>query len=149
MPENKTCCEKIKSFSIEKTCKSNNLLKNLCEVVESHPDNNAKNIGMSIIYLLGGNYSKALEYLNSLVKAHPEIELLHRRIAEVYISQNDFETAITYLENALKIDKENLTVKIWLSLSYFVVGDEKKANNFLRSLKEEIFLFNVTSSDNL
>lgn len=112
MPDSKIPCEKPTSFSIEKACKSHNLLKNLRAVVESHQDESAKNLGMSILHLLNDDFSKMLDCLQSLAQAHPEIGLINRRIAEIYINRNDFETAITYLEKALTIDKEDLTAII-------------------------------------
>jgi len=151
MAENKqqieTLDEKIQTFSIERVCKSSNFLKNLREIIDSHPDESAKNLGMSIMHLLNDDYGKMLECLKLLVQNHPDVPLIHRRIAEIYINQDDYETAVPHLEKALKLDKEDLTTKIWLGLSYFATGNEKKAKVCLGLLKGDVFLLHAANSN--
>lgn len=151
MAENKrqirTSCEKVETFSIEKACKSHNLIKNLCAVIKTHQDKSAKNLGMSIIHLLYSNHDKMLECLDVLAQNHPDISLIHRRIAEIYISRNNFKMAVAHLEKALKIDNEDLTAKIWLGLSYYEIGNEKKAKICLDLLKDDVFFLHASNSN--
>lgn len=135
------------TFSIEETCKSNKLMKNLRMVVESHPDEMAKKLGMSIMHLLNNRHEKTLECLEYLNQNHPEIGLIQRRIAEIYISRDDYKTAVKYLEKAIKLDDEDLTAKVWLGFSYYAIGNEKKAKNCLKLLKDDVFVLQATKDD--
>lgn len=134
-------------FSLECACRSNNLLKNLRNIIQTHPNNIAQNFGMSIIHLIEGDSDKMVNCLESIIAENPNISLLHRRIAEVFINNNDYKQAIIHLENALEADKEDLTAKVWLSLSYFETGNVKKAGAILTELKEYLFHLNVTSNN--
>lgn len=145
--KNITSCEGTNAFSLENTCKSSNLMKNLREVLETHPDECAKNLGMSIMHMLYDNHDKMLECLKFLVKNNPELPLLHRRIAEIYINRDDYKTAVPHLEKALKLDNQDLTAKIWLGLSYYATGNEKKAKICLDLLKEDVFLLHAGSTN--
>lgn len=142
-----TCEEKIALFSIEQTCKSSSLMKNLRDVLESHPSESAKNLGMSIFYLINGEHRKMLECLELLAQKHPEIAEIHRRVGEGYIKRNDYQTAITHLKNAVKLNDEDVTAKIWLGFSYFVIGDEKKAKICLDLIKNDVFLLHAENSN--
>jgi predicted Zn-dependent protease len=135
------------NFDLEKACRSNKLLKNLREVVQSHQSEIASNFGMSIIHLIEDENDKILTCLNFLIKECPEISLLHRRLAEVFIRKDDYKQAIPHLEKAIKLDSEDLTAKVWLSLSYFKVGEQKKALMSLEDLKSHIFVLHVTDSN--
>lgn len=147
MSDLKITREKPNSFSIEKACKSHNLLKNLQAVIESHQDESAKNFGMAILHLLNSDFTEMTKCLKALAQAHPEVGLINRRIAEIYINQNDFETAIAYLEKALELDKEDVTAKIWLGLGYFEIGNEEKAKTYLKSLSKNIFMLYAANSN--
>lgn len=149
MPESEKSCKKTNDFSIEKACKSYNKLNNLRDVVESHQDESAKNLGLSIVYLLNNDFSKVLESLKYLAQTHPDIGLIDRRIAEIYINQNNFEAAVNYLEKAVELDKDDLTAKFWLSLGYFAIGNKKKAEIYLKSLRENVFLLQATDSNSM
>ena len=139
--------EKVNAFSIEKACKSSNLIKNLREVVESHPDETAKNFGMAIIHLIYDNYDKMLACFEFIAKRNPNIPLIQRRIAEIHIHRSNFKAAIPYLEKVLELEEEDMTAKIWLSLSYFVTGDLKKAKSSLKCLKGYIFMMHAANSN--
>lgn len=143
----KISIEEKNSFSIEMACKSTKLMKNLRSVVESHPDETAKNFGMSIMHLLNHRHEKTLECLKYLNQNYPEISLINRRIAEIYISKDDYKTAITYLEKALKLDDEDLTARVWLGLSYYAIGNEKKGKICLSLLKDEVFVLQAIKDD--
>lgn len=134
-------------FSLECACRSNNLLKNLRNVIQTHPNKAAQKFGMSIIHLIEGDSNKMVNCLESVIAENPNISLLHRRIAEVCINNDDYKQAIIHLENALKADEEDLTAKIWLSLSYFEVGNKDKAGAILTELKEHVFHLNVMSNN--
>ncbi|MCD9188947.1 MAG: hypothetical protein LUM44_21195 [Pyrinomonadaceae bacterium] len=134
-------------FSLECACRSSNLLKNLSDIIKTHPNNTAQNFGMSIIHLIEGDSDKTVNCLESIIAENPNISLLHRRIAEVFINNNDYKQAIIHLENALEADKEDLTAKIWLSLSYFEIGNSKKAGAILTELKEYIFHLNIKNNN--
>jgi len=140
------CKGKVTSFSIEQTCKSSSLMQNLRNVIESHPNESAKNLGMSIFYLINGEHRKMLECLEFLVEKHPEIAEIQRRVGEGYINKNDYQTAIPHLKNAIKLNEEDLTAKIWLSFSYFAIGDEKKAKICLDLIKPDVFLLHAENS---
>lgn len=56
-------CEKTSAFSIEEACRSSNMMRNLRSVIEAHPDECAKNFGMSIMYLINEEHDKMLECL--------------------------------------------------------------------------------------
>lgn len=134
-------------FSLECACRSSNLLKNLRNIIQTHPNSTAQNFGMSIIHLIEGDSDKVVNYLESIIAENPNISLLHRRIAEVFINNNDYKQAIIHLENALEADKEDLTAKLWLSLSYFETGNTKKAGTILMELKDCLFHLNVMSNN--
>lgn len=137
----------VETFSIEKACKSNNFLRNLQYVIESHPDESAKNWGMSILHLLNDNYDKMLACLKFIAVQHPNIALIQRRIAEFYIHRNNYQAAIPYLEKTLELSEEDMTAKIWLNLSYYATGNEKKAKSCLKSLKGYIFLMHAANNN--
>lgn len=143
----KSSIKKENIFSIEEACKSDKLMKNLRLVVESHPDETAKNLGMSIMHILNNRPEETLECLEYLNQTFPEIGLIHRRIAEIYISRNDYNTAVIYLEKALKLDNEDLTAKVWLGLSHYAIGNEKKAKICLNLLKDDVFILQVRKDD--
>lgn len=134
-------------FSMKEACNSNNLMTNLRLVVESHPDETAKNLGMSIMHLLDNRYDKTLECLEYLNENYPEIGLINRRIAEIHISRSDYKTAVSYLKKALKSDEEDLTAKFWLGLSYYAIGDEKKAKTYLNLLKRDVFILQASKEE--
>src|SRR5215213_7660103 len=67
-------------FDLEKACRSNKLLSNLREVVQSHQSEIASKFGMSIIHLIEDEHDKIPACLNFLIKEHPEIPLFHRRL---------------------------------------------------------------------
>lgn len=138
--------EKI-AFSMEKACRSNNLIRNLRVIIETHQDENARNLGMSLIHLLNGNHDKALECLEYLAINHPDIAVLHRKLSEIFIYQNDFEKAVQHLEKALKLDKEDQTTKIWLGLINYEIGNEKKAKICFDSLKEDVFFLQAANTN--
>jgi len=144
MPKSETICEKMSDFSIEEACKSNNLLSNLITVVKSHPDDSAKQLGLSILFLIQEEHGKMLDCLNILARKFPEVASLHRRIAEVYINQGDFVTAVPHLEKALKLNNHDMTAKIWLGLSYYATGN-KKAETCLSLLKSDVFLLHAAN----
>ena len=147
MTKQKTTTELGSDFSIECACRSNNLLNNLQNIIQSHPNNTAQNFGMSVIHLIEGDPDKMINCLELIIKENPNISLLHRRIAEVFINKDDYRQAIIHLENALKADEEDLTAKVWLGLSYFEIGNTKKAGAILRELKEYIFHLNVMGNN--
>jgi len=147
MPDSKTSCKKINAFSLEETCKSSNLIKNLREVIESHPDEIAKNFGLAIMHLIYDNYDKMLNCLEFVAEQYPNIPLIQRRIAEIYIHRNNFQAAIPYLEKVLELEEEDMTAKIWLSLSYYAIGNEKKAKSNLKCLKGYIFMMYAANSN--
>src|ERR1044072_73173 len=142
-----TTTELRSDFSIECACSSSNLLKNLRNIIQTHPSSAAQNFGMSIIHLIEGDADKMANCLESIIKENPNISLLHRRIAEVFIDKNDYQQAIIHLENALEADKEDLTAKVWLSLSYFETRNTKKAGAILRELKDYTFHLNVAGNN--
>lgn len=135
------------NFDLEKACRSNKLLKNLREVVQSHQSEIASNFGMSIIYLIEDEHDKIPACLNFLIKEYPEVPLIHRRLGEVFIRKDDYKQAIPHLEKAIKLDSEDLTAKVWLSLSYFKVGEQKKATSSLEDLKSHIFVLQALDSN--
>jgi predicted Zn-dependent protease len=135
------------NFDLEKACSSNKLLKNLREVIQSHQSEIASNFGMSIIHLIEDENDKILTCLNFLINECPEISLLHRRLAEVFIRKDNYKQAIPHLEKAIKLDGEDLTAKVWLSLSYFKVGEQKKALLSLEDLKSHIFVLHATDGN--
>ena len=147
MIEQRTTTELKSDFSIECACLSSNLLKNLRNIIQSHPSSTAQNFGMSIIHLIEGDADKMVICLESIIKENPNVSLLHRRIAEFFIDKNDYQQAIIHLENALEADKEDLTAKVWLSLSYFEIGNTKKAGAILRELKDYTFHLNVAGNN--
>lgn len=77
-------------FSIECACRSSNLLQNLQNIIQSHPNNTAQNFGMSVIHLIEGEPDKMINCLELIIKENPNISLLHRRIAEVFINKDDY-----------------------------------------------------------
>jgi len=134
-------------FDLEKACRSNKLLKNLSEVIQSHQSEIASNFGMSIIHLIEDEHDEIPTCLNFLIKECPEVSLIHRRLGEVFIRKDDYKQAIPHLEKAVKLDSEDLTAKVWLSLSYFKVGEQKKALSSLEDLKSHIFVLQATDGN--
>lgn len=140
MRESKSVKEVSNEFSLEKVCQSSNLLKNLLDIIESHPSESAINLGRSIIYFILDDYDKSLNYLEFLVENCSNVSLLHHRIAEVLINKNNYEKAAFHLKKVLELDEENLTAKIWLCLAYFKIGDIEKAYELLNDLNEFVFI---------
>src|SRR5215204_1091502 len=137
--EDEFLANEAKEFSIDIACESPNFFDNLCEIIHSHQDESARVFGMSILHILNGNHDDTLRNIKFLIKSNPDISLLHRRLGEIHISRDDFETAAEHLEEALKLDKEDLTVIIWLGLIHFKLGNEKKAQICFDLLKDEVF----------
>lgn len=140
MIQSQTETEMSKAFQIENVCHSSKLMKNLLDIIESHPSESAVNFGRSIIYFIEDDYARTISYLELLIQKYPNIPLLHQRIAQVFIRENDYEKAILHLEKILELNEEDLLAKIWLSLSYFKVGNAEKAGIQLNNLKEYIFV---------
>ena len=147
MSESETNSQKTKDFSIEKVCKSHNLINNLRSVIESHPDEIAKNFGMAVIHLIYDNYDKMLACLEFVAQQYPDISLIQKRIAEIHIHRNNFQEAIPYLEKVLELEGGDMTAKIWLTLSYYATGNEKKAKSSLKCLKGYIFMMHAANSN--
>lgn len=135
------------SFSIESVCESSNYLSNLQQVIQSHPNQTAKNFGLSVIYLLKSDYDKTINYLKSLIQEFPDVPLFHRRMGEVYIVRKEYKKAIPYFEKAIEIDSGDLTSITWLSLSYFVTGECEKGLAKLKALEDHITILAVEDSN--
>lgn len=99
--------------------------------------------------MIESEFDAMLMCLETLIDENPNNSILHRRIGEIFIHKNDYKQAIIYLEKAVELDKENLTVKIWLCLSYFKTGYKDKANTILENLKKSVFLLDATDSNSL
>ena len=96
MSEHETKREPSKSFSLEKACRSSNLFENLQEVVTSHPDEAAKNFGLSVMYLLENKNNQALDCLKRLAEEYHKIPLIQQRIAEIFVDREDFHKAVVH-----------------------------------------------------
>lgn len=140
-------CETMSSFSLEKVCRSSNWLKNLRAVVLSHPDSDARDLGMSVIHLAENKKDRMLECLQSIAEKHPESSLIQRRIGEFFLSRNDYRQAIIYFQNTLKMNKDDLTAMIWLGLTYAEIGERKKAAVVFKKLKEFVFILQASDSN--
>ena len=139
MTDSKLKTEPAITFSLDKVCRSDKFLKSLWGLVQSHPDKTAKNFGMSILHLFGWEFDAMLTCLETLIAENPHNSILHRRMGEVFIHKKDYRRAISYLEKAVALDKENLTAKMWLCLSYFKTGDKDEADKISENLRESIF----------
>jgi len=146
MSETETKREPSKTFSLEKACRSSNLFENLREVVFSHPDEAARNFGLSVMYLLENKNNQALECLRRLAEEHHKIPLIQRRIAEIFVDREDFHKAVVHLKRVLELDKEDLTAQIWLGLSYYKLGDAERGEIIFQSLKNSVFLLRADNS---
>ena len=140
MKESKIIAETTKILSLEDICRSDDVVKNLLDIIESHPDETVGNFGRSIIYFIEDDYEKTVSYLESLIQQFPDIVLLRNRLAQTFISKNDFEKPIVHLEKVLELDNNNLTSKIWLTLSYFKVGNTPKENKYLNDLRRFVYI---------
>lgn len=140
MPEDKSVKEPFNEFSLANTCQSSNFLRNLLDIIETHPSEAAINFGKSIIYFIVDDYDKSLSYLEFLIEKYPNLPVLHHRIAEILINSSDYEKAAFHLEKVLEFDKENLTAKIWLCLTYFRLCDTVKAYKLLNEIKGFVFI---------
>lgn len=140
MAQSSTKTETSVDFQIENVCQSKNLMKNLLDIVESHPSETAVNFGKAILYFIEDDFDKTTYYLESLIEKYPNIPLLHERIAQVFIYANNYERAISHLEKILELDEENLLAKIWLSLSYYKIENSEKAGIQLNNLRDLVFI---------
>lgn len=131
-------------FSLDKACQLDNYLKNLLEIIETHPSESASQFGKSIIYYILDDYDKMLDYLEPLSASFPNLPLLHRRIAEACVHQNKFSKAVNHLEKAVEINDKDLTAKVWLILLYFKLGKSKQANINFQELTEFVFVLDVS-----
>ena len=134
-----------KEFSLEEACKSTNYFANLREVIQTHPCDSARTLGLSIITAFNEETEIALEHLESLVQDNPEIPLLHRRIAEFYIDINKFEEAVIHLEKVIELQKKDLTARFWLCLIYLLLGEREKAKEPFKYLKDYIYQLQVNT----
>lgn len=126
---------KKKEFSLEKACQSASYRLNLQEVIQTHPSESARNLGLSILSLFNDEKQQALEYLELLVDKNPNIPLLHQRIAEFYIDSDKYEKAALHLEKVIELEKEDLTARFWLCLLYRFLGETEKAKQTFKYLK--------------
>lgn len=137
----------MSTFSLKESCQTSNFLKNLQDVISTHPDENAQKLGLSIIHLMEGKDDNVLNILTTLAESNADIPLLWRRIAEIHLSQNDYEQAIAHLEKTLKLDKEDLTAMIWLGFCYFQTGEKKKGMIIFELLKESVYCLQAVNSN--
>jgi predicted Zn-dependent protease len=130
MAKPKALIETNNTFSLETACKSNNVVRNLEQVIQSHPDNTARSFGMSIVHLFEHKTDELLETLKLILKENPTISLLNRRLAEALIANNEHRKAIPYLEMAVELNEEDLTAVVWLSLCYSKTGNPEKTEAY-------------------
>lgn len=137
----------VENFSINTICQLNGLLGQLREVVECHQDEDARQIGLSVVHLLENEDRKSLECLKILVGKYPGISILQQRLAETYISLQEDEKAIPHFEQAVKLDKKNYTAMIWLALCYYRSSSPEKGSVIFDWLREKIYLLHIASCD--
>lgn len=129
-------------FSIKQIADSDTYLENLYTVIDSHPDDNAKSFGLSVIFLLAQNYDLALRSLEFLIEKNPKEALPHRRSAEIFMFRREYSKAIDSLEQAIKLCPEDAISSIWLSLSYYKTGEIEKGEANLEEFEKCIFQLN-------
>lgn len=133
------------NLSITTICRLNGLVSQLREVVECHQDEDARQIGLSVVHLMENEERKSLECLKTLVEKYPDISILQQRLAETYLSLQEDENAVIHLEKAVKLDKKNYTAMFWLALCYYRVSSLEKGSIIFDWLRENIYLLHVTS----
>lgn len=147
MVKPKASIEPNNPFSLETACKSSNVVKNLEQIIRSHPDKTARNFGMSIVHLFEHKTDRLLESLKLILNENPTIPLINRRLAEAFIANNEHQKAIPYLEKAIELNKEDLTTLIWLSLCYSKVGNIEKAKKTLENFEDYLFVLSVSDNN--
>lgn len=142
--ETKNKTEKV--FSLEKVCHSKNFIKNLTEIIETHPSETASQFGKSIIHFILDEYDEMLRCLETLSESFPDLPLIHRRIAEGYIYKGEYSKAAVHLEKVLNLDKKDLTAKVWLALIYSKIGNSKGAESAFVDLSKLVFVLDVAEN---
>lgn len=135
------------NFSIKKICQPNGLLGQLREVVECHHDEDARQIGLSVVHLLENDDRRSLECLKTLVGKYPDVSILQQRLAETYLSVREDERAVIHFERAVKLDKKNYTAMFWLALCYYRSSSPEKGAIIFDRLREKVYLLHIADSD--
>lgn len=147
MTQNNEDRKQVTSFSIENTCRSTNYLKNLKAIIETHPDNSAKILGESIIWMIMGKTDEMIESYRRLINDHPDIALLHRRAGELRICQKQYADAIPYFDRAVELDEHDLTSRFWRSFCHFKNNDLEGVKFELEYLEERVIYLNTIESN--
>lgn len=134
-------------FSLERACQSYSYLTNLQEIVETHPNELARNFGMAIISSLDERNEESLQQLELLAEVNPNIPLVHQRIAEFCIALGRYEQAIVHLEKVIELENQNLTARFWLCLLYHLTNKTKQAKSSLDILKKLVYGIRVKFID--
>lgn len=125
-------------------------IKAFNKVIELDPNHTDASISLSVIYNDIGKYEEAqkiFEKANENVKnkdlgvqdphINKKFSLKHFEIAEMYFSYNRYEEALFEYNKAIKLDPENLDIRVKIAKVYSKKGYFSKAFEELRSLKSE------------
>lgn len=132
------------SFSIRLACRSTDPLTNLRSIIETHPDQDARILGESIVYFLSGKSQKMLECYERLIEENPDIPLLYRRAGELSICARKYSQAATYFAKAIELSDEDLTNRLWLSFCHLKNNDIEAANSEFEHLEERVFYIDIS-----
>jgi len=98
-----------------------------------------KQINYHLGYCLGrlGDVTGSLGHYEDALKLDPKNEAFHFIIGNIYVQNNDIPNAIDHFEKVLELNKDNLVAMNTLALCYQSIGENKKAENFLRLITEK------------
>jgi lipopolysaccharide biosynthesis regulator YciM len=85
-------------FSVENVLKSPTRMDELREILLTHQDETARELGLATLCIIENKFEEALEHIKFVYENdHDKVPLLERRVAEIYIMCERFELAGEHL----------------------------------------------------
>jgi tetratricopeptide (TPR) repeat protein len=90
-------------------------------------------------YCLGvlGDLNGALEHHKAALDLDPDNEIYHFAVGNIYLIKGDMPGAIAHFEKIVEVNGDNLTAMNLLALCYQQIGEDAKAEKFLRIIVEK------------
>jgi len=84
-----------------------------------------------------GDSGGSLEHYKKALDLDPDSEIFHFTLGNVYIRNGDIPNAIAHFEKVVELNDNNLEAMNYLAICYQDVGDDTKAEKFLRLIVDK------------
>jgi tetratricopeptide (TPR) repeat protein len=123
----------IQQASLDKTRqgfqKSAWVIQALKHPLELVPDEAERHFGLALLEMLLGNFSEAINSLDSALDADPHHIAALTLLGEMRFKFGDYAQAVIILEQIISQEPNNLTAITWLCMSYHCLGFKERAMN--------------------